>query len=174
MPDPFVSLAFALESAAPPSDEILPFVLPSGAACPATGAPDGGEAASDETEHSTGLPSVAGVVRELTLLRLAALEAYARAKDGLLEALARDVLARELELSPVDLERLVRAGLARFSGHEPLALRVSASDAASLSVDIPVTIDPALGAGDLVIELRDGVADARFAVRLAGVVRGGT
>ena len=107
-----------------------------------------------------------GVFRDLGLMRLAALEAFERARDALLEELARSVLARELMLAPADVEGLAARLLERFADAQPVALVVSEADAGTLRVALPVRVDPALAPGDLVIEVRDGVLDARFALRL--------
>jgi len=110
------------------------------------------------------------IVEELALLRLAALEAFERARGRMLEILAREVLARELMLAPADLEALAARALRTFAESEPLALVVAPADAARVSSPLPVRIDPSLVAGDLVIAVRDGEIDARFALRLAEAV----
>ncbi len=107
------------------------------------------------------------VVEELALLRLAALEAFDRARARLLESLARDVLARELMLAPADLDALAARALRAFAESEPLALVVAPADAERVSSPLPVRVDPALVAGDLLVAVRDGEIDARFALRLA-------
>ena len=85
-------------------------------------------------------------------------EAYERGAAALLASLARDVLARELLLAPADLAALVATAPATCGAREPVTLVVSSADAASLAdrTPLPVRIDPALGAGDLVVEVRDG------------------
>jgi len=110
-------------------------------------------------------------VEELALLRLAALEAFERARCRLLEALARDVLARELMLAPADLDALAARALRAFAESEPVALVVAPVDAARVSSPLPVRVDDALCAGDLLIAVRDGEIDARFALRLAEALR---
>jgi flagellar biosynthesis/type III secretory pathway protein FliH len=113
-----------------------------------------------------------GALEELARARLAALEAYERGVPRLLEALARDVLGRELLLAPADLTRIAAAARERFGAEEPVALWLSPADAACVAVDLPVRTDPALEPGDLVLEVRDGELDARFSLRLADAVRG--
>ncbi len=108
----------------------------------------------------------ADVVHELALLRLAAREAYERATVVLLETLARDVLARELALAPVDLAALVRDVLATADVSEPIALAVSPADAQRVHATLPVRVDAALAAGDLVVDVRDGAFVSTFALRL--------
>ncbi len=107
------------------------------------------------------------IVEELALLRLAALEAFDRARTRLLESLARDVLARELMLAPADLDALAARALRAFAESEPLALVVAPADLERVSSPLPVRADPTLVAGDLLVAVRDGEIDARFALRLA-------
>jgi flagellar biosynthesis/type III secretory pathway protein FliH len=102
----------------------------------------------------------------IALARLAAIEAYERAGRRLLEALAHDVLARELQLSRADLNELIRRALEAFAADEPVAIRVAPGDAKKLECAVPVRTDSALAPGDLILEVRDGVIDARLAVRL--------
>ncbi len=106
------------------------------------------------------------VARELMLARLAALEAYERAVPRLLEALAGDVLGRELALARADLLALARRLVEEFASEEPVALVVATEDAGRFRDGLPVRVDPRLRAGDLVLEVRDGEIDARFGVRL--------
>ncbi|MGP6157984.1 MAG: FliH/SctL family protein [Vulcanimicrobiaceae bacterium] len=108
----------------------------------------------------------AALVQELTLLRLAALEAYERARSRLLESLARDVLARELLLAPAEIEVLARRALAAFAEAEPLGLALAPQDAERVALTLPVRADPALEPGDLVVEVRDGELESRFAFRV--------
>jgi flagellar biosynthesis/type III secretory pathway protein FliH len=110
------------------------------------------------------------IVEELALLRLAALEAFERARGRMLETLAREVLSRELMLAPADLDALAARALQAFAESEPLALVVAPADAARVSSPLPVHIDASLVAGDLVIAVRDGEIDARFALRLNGAI----
>jgi hypothetical protein len=82
--------------------------------------------------------------------------------------LARDVLARELRTAPADLAALAAAASAAFGAQEPVALVVSPADAASLAEvsALPVRVDPALAAGDLVVEVRDGAYESPLRFRL--------
>jgi len=108
----------------------------------------------------------ADVVHELALLRLAAREACERAAVLLLETLAHEVLARELALAPVDLAALVRSVLATAAASEPIALAVAPADADRVHATLPVRVDAALAAGDLVVDVRDGAFVSTFALRL--------
>ena len=92
--------------------------------------------------------------------------------DALLRDLACDVLARELTLAPVEIAAVGARALERALGEAPLGLRANEADSARLEgLGLPVTIDPALRAGDLVLELRDGTLDASLGIRLETILR---
>jgi flagellar biosynthesis/type III secretory pathway protein FliH len=110
------------------------------------------------------------LIGELVLARLAALEAYERTVPALLEALAREVLGRELALAPPELSKLAAEICAGFASEEPVALIVAPDDAARVTCGLPVRTDAALRHGDLVLEVRDGEIDARFTLRIAGAL----
>lgn len=107
---------------------------------------------------------------ELAIARLAALEAYERAVPRLLEALARDVLARELTLAAPDVRALADALAVTYASEEPVAFAVAREDAARFPAGVPVRVDPRLRAGDVVLEVRDGEIDARFALRVRDAI----
>jgi flagellar biosynthesis/type III secretory pathway protein FliH len=113
----------------------------------------------------------ADLATELSLMRLAALEAFERSTAQALRLFASDVLARELALSPADIEALVKRALASFAEHEPVAISVSPSDAERVRAQVPVRIDPALEAGDLVVQVRDGTLESQFSFRLEDALR---
>lgn len=108
----------------------------------------------------------ADVVHELALMRLAALESFERAKYRLLEALAAEVLGRDLALAPADVEALAQRAVARFADLEPVTIAVSPSDAERVRAPLPLRIDAALQAGDLVVDVRDGALESTFVFRL--------
>ncbi len=135
----------------------------------------GGECAggkcADSTPAATRAPSDQGpfaradVVHELSLLRLAAAEAFERGVPKLLEALARDVLARELLLAPPDIAALAERALTEFAEHEPVAIVVAPCDLQCVGASLPVRGDAELRTGDLVIEVRDGAFESHFRLR---------
>jgi len=108
----------------------------------------------------------ADVVHELALMRLAAREACERAVTTLLEAFARDVLARELALAPAEIDTLVRELLATAAASEPVEIAVSVADRERVHAALPIRVDETLVAGDLVVEVRDGALVSTFAFRL--------
>jgi hypothetical protein len=107
----------------------------------------------------------AEILNELTLLRVAAFEALERVKVRWLERFAADVSARELALAPVDLQALAERVVLESGDLEPVALIVNALDAESIRAPFPIRIDPSLGPGDLIVEVRDGALESRFSFR---------
>ena len=103
-------------------------------------------------------------------MRVAALESFERASADLLGRLARDVLARELALAPVDLCVLAARALAAFSDHDPIALIVATADVDTFESSLPIRGDARLEVGDLIIEVRDGAFESRFALRVRETV----
>ncbi|MBV8371180.1 MAG: hypothetical protein JO036_19870 [Candidatus Eremiobacteraeota bacterium] len=109
---------------------------------------------------------VTEAVREARLFRARVADAFADAAQRLLRELACEVLARELRLAPCDLAALVQ----RVRERVPVVrLRVAANDLGAVT-GLPVVADPALQAGDAVLELAGGALDARLGVRLAAVL----
>ncbi len=113
-------------------------------------------------------------VREARLFRARLADAFDDAVARLLRELATDVLARELRLAPCDLAAIVRA-----VGERAPVVRVciAACDATALAggplirgCDAAVVEDPALAAGDAIVEFAGGALDARLGVRLATVL----
>ena len=108
----------------------------------------------------------------LTLVRLAAFEAFERAKMSLLAALAQEVLGRELALAPADVEALVARAGECFREFEPLSITLSAADAARVGTSLPTFADASLEAGDVVIAVRDGAFESLFRFRLQAALAG--
>jgi hypothetical protein len=152
MPEGFVPLAGSLRGAAA---ERAPHTKPA----------DGPQAPRDPDPDG-----VESLLAALALARLAALEAFDRAAPRLLSALAQNVLGRELALAPADL-RVVIAHLRRdFAAAEPVAVLLAPAEAGCRIDGLPVRAEPALHDGDIVLEVRDGEIDARFALRRAGAL----
>jgi hypothetical protein len=123
-----------------------------------------------EAEPVEAKPGLSLAAVELPLIRLAAREAYARAFERLLNGLARDVLARELAVAPPDLARLMQDALETFEGDEPVSFVTGGGPGRARFGGVPVRVDASLQPGDLLIEVRDGCIDARFAVRLSQAI----
>lgn len=108
----------------------------------------------------------ADVVHELALMRLAAYEAFEGAARRMVRTLARDVLGRDLIMAPADIDALTAEALAAFASAEPVSLAISPADAERVRTPLPVRVDLTLEAGDLVVDVRDGSFESRFAFRL--------
>ena len=91
-------------------------------------------------------------------------------RHELLERFADVVLGRELTMEPVAVERLAERLWASTIELGPIAVRLHPDDVALLATRLPTREDPTLERGDLVLEIRDGEIDARYAVRLADVI----
>lgn len=108
----------------------------------------------------------ADIVADLTIVRVAAREAFERTARRCIADLAHEVLARELALAPVDLEALVARALVAFAQSEPVAIGVSVADGARIRAPLPIRIDEALACGDLIVFVRDGAFESTFAFRV--------
>lgn len=112
----------------------------------------------------------AEVLSELVRMRLFALEAFERGVESLLASFAREVLARELATAPADLTALASQAVAAFHRDEPVRLVIGPADAARVTSSLPVRVDPALQAGDLVVEVATGAFESPLAFRLASAL----
>ncbi len=112
-------------------------------------------------------PAHAEILSELVRMRLFALEAFERGVESLLGSFAHDVLARELALAPADLTALAAEALAAFHRDEPIRLVVAPADAERVTSSLPCRVDPALHAGDLVVEVATGAFESPLAFRVA-------
>jgi flagellar biosynthesis/type III secretory pathway protein FliH len=109
---------------------------------------------------------IAAALRDARLFRARLADAFDAAAARLVRELAADVVARELRLAPCDLARIVQ----RLTEHAPVVrVRVAAADLDRIT-GIPVLADPALSAGDAIVEVAGGALDARLGVRLATVL----
>jgi flagellar biosynthesis/type III secretory pathway protein FliH len=113
----------------------------------------------------------AALLREVRLFRANLADRVDAAVQVLLRDIACDVLARELCAAPAAIEAIVRAALERYTGEEPVCVRVNPFDVARVSRDLPLVADETLREGDAVIELRDGEIDVSLGVRLEAVLR---
>ncbi len=114
-------------------------------------------------------PVVAAAIREARLFRAALSEALEAVVVELSRRLAVDVVGRELRLAPVDLATLARRLIDERMLEHPVRLRVAFADA-EIACELPLIVDPALQAGDAVLECRGGAIDARLTVRLAAAL----
>lgn len=169
MPDPrFVSFAELLRassselSSSPIRQDAIPLITANPATTTTVPTP------LDDKKDS--IPAHPLVV-EFALARALVHESYERLRVTLLEQFADVVLGRELMLEPIEIDELARRIWESASDAEPIVLRVHPDDAATLdATEVPIRSDPSLQRGDLVLELRDGEIDARYAVRRADVI----
>jgi flagellar assembly protein FliH len=155
MRDGFTSLAAML---LPPSNAIAESAEFAGAV----------DAVEDDSER---LCEEGDLVRSVCLFHARIREALEDAVDRLLLDVASEVLARELQLAPVAIERIVDAALQRYVSEAPVRVRVHPNDVQALNCGVPVVGDDSLAHGDAVVELRDGLLDATLGVRLDAVLR---
>ena len=122
-----------------------------------------------EVSHTTNEFAHADAAHELALMRLAAHEAFERAKDSLLTSLAEHVLGREFALAPAHIEALVARVVDASRELEPVSLALNAADMERVRTALPKRIDPSLEPGDFVVEVRDGSLESplRFRLRAA-------
>lgn len=98
-------------------------------------------------------------------------EELERCVQNLLERIARDVLARELQCEPVATRELVARAYREWAASEPLRVRVHPDDAAGCkNGPLPVFEDAAVARGGAMLELRTGVVDVRLETRLQTVL----
>lgn len=147
MPDEFVSLAAFLRV---PVEEPAANIGPPETSTPA--------ASPDE---------LAEAIRAARRFRAALADALDVALAQLLDAISREVLARELAVAPADVAAIVRRALGELEPEKALAIRAHPEDVESIrELEIESTPDAALRRGDIVIELRSGTIDMRVETRL--------
>lgn len=156
----FIALADLLRGVplpAEPVTPVVPIVEEAAVRTDDVAADAVGSAAADE---------LAAALREARLFRARLADAFDDAAERLVRELAADVLARELRLAPCDLASIVQRVAARAPA---VRVRVAPADVARVT-GIAVLADPALCAGDAIVEVAGGALDARLGVRLATVL----
>ncbi len=109
-------------------------------------------------------------IAEARRFRASLADALAMRVDELMRDIASEVLARELELAPCDVARIVERAVQRY-GTEPVCIRANPTDANVLRrSDTIVIADDSLRGGDVVLEVRYGSIDATLGVRLERVL----
>jgi len=99
--------------------------------------------------------------------RAAVADAVDVAVQQLLAEIAQNVLARELELGPVDIGAIVAKARERLLAEKILVVRIHPQDRETLGeLDIDVVPDERLERGDVVAELSTGTIDLRLRARL--------
>ena len=162
MPDGFVPLEafFAREAIVEPAVR-----NPVDVEIPPAGPPVREEVLVDERYGDVDAPAA---VRRFHAALADALDA---ALDGLLRAVARDVLGRELALAPADVAVIADAALKRYAADFPVRLRAHPDDVTLLAgLNLAVTADRELRRGDVAIDVRSGTIDASLDARLERVL----
>ncbi|MDQ2864651.1 MAG: flagellar assembly protein FliH [Candidatus Eremiobacteraeota bacterium] len=107
------------------------------------------------------------VLADVRRFRAAVADALQVAVCDLLQEIAIDVVARELQLAPVDVRAVVERARQRYDAETVLAIRVNPHDRAALGGEYAnVVDDTTLRRGDVVLEVRSGTIDASLGVRL--------
>jgi hypothetical protein len=123
-------------------------------------------------QHDVDDPQTAmrDAVRDARLFRARLADAFGDSLGRLMREVAVRVLARELRLEPCDLAAIVRCVANDVPVVRVRLARADASDGAARGCGLPVVEDPALDAGDVVLEVAGGAVDARLGVRLAALL----
>lgn len=110
---------------------------------------------------------------EVRRFRAAVRDAVDVAIRALLCDVAAEVLARELELAPANLEAIVERARARHEDEGIVCVRVHPDEVAQLAgVDVDVVADAHVRRGDALLQVRSGTIDASLGARLADVLDG--
>jgi Flagellar assembly protein FliH len=84
-----------------------------------------------------------------------------------LQRIARDVLARELQLAPPEVASIVRAALGAYAAEKVLTIRANPRDLQALrAFGLELIGSEALRAGDIELVLRSGTIDLTLMARL--------
>lgn len=109
---------------------------------------------------------IAEVVRDARLFRARIAEAVEDAAAGILRRIADDVLCRELQLAPCDIEAIVKACVAQLAGRQGLRIFVHPDDAHAVR-SFEAERDATLERGDVRLELAYGSVRSTLQFRLA-------
>ncbi|MGR4065959.1 MAG: FliH/SctL family protein [Vulcanimicrobiaceae bacterium] len=145
---------------------------------PGDAAPGASGAAVVETESAdacvpAAAESLKDALRDARLFRAALADALDAELAHVLRDVATAIVARELELAPVDVHAIVIRALERAQAQEVVTIRVHPSEVRALTqCDLPVRGDPALRRGDAAIDVASGTIDATLGARLAEVISG--
>ena len=89
----------------------------------------------------------------------------------MLPEIAREVVARELQLGRADLAGIVANAMERFSPERVLSLRAHPAELEALAaVEIPSIPDLSIQPGDVILELHSGTIDLRMDARLEAIL----
>lgn len=116
-------------------------------------------------------PDCGKAAAEVRRFRAAIRDAVDAAVAHLLRDIAAEILARELELAPVNIDAIVERACVRYASEGVVRVRVHPDEAAQISsADVDVVLDSELRLGDALLEVRSGTIDVTLGARLAGVL----
>lgn len=125
-------------------------------------------------ESATSEAHVAGVdeaIADVRRFRAALADALDVALETLLNDIACDVLCRELQLKPVDLQAIVERAKERFLFDDPVSIRIHPEELETIDDgQAKLVADSTLRRGDVVLEVRSGTIDATLGARLESVL----
>jgi flagellar biosynthesis/type III secretory pathway protein FliH len=127
---------------------------------------------SPETSADPVVPvDCAEAMRAARRFRAALADAIDLALQQMLPEIARELVARELQLGRADVAVIVANAMERFSQERVLSLRAHPSELEALAtLEIPSVADPSLQPGDVILELHSGTIDLRMEARLEAIL----
>jgi flagellar biosynthesis/type III secretory pathway protein FliH len=156
MADSFIPLREFVLKAHEPEPEILDPIAP-----------------DDAEEPPCGQTQAREALAEVRRFRAAVYDAVDVAVQTVLRDIAAEVLARELELAPANIEAIVARACSRFASESIVCVRVHPDEAVQLrNAGVDAIADPALRRGDAVLRVRSGTIDVSLGARLAAVLDG--
>lgn len=151
----------ALEDLLRPPPRVQPESVPLGA----EPAPDPDVQAQPREPHD--------LVRAERLFRAALADALQAELARLLPAIAREVLARELELKPVDVAAVASAALERHANDGIVRVRAHPDDVDDLTrAGVAAVADECVRPGGVLVEIRSGTIDVSVEARLDALLAG--
>jgi len=112
---------------------------------------------------------------EIRRFHAAVRDAVDAAVNTLLCDIAADVLARELELAPANIEAILSRACARYAREEIVRVRVHPDEATQVSyTGVAVIADSDVRRGDVMLEVCSGTIDVSLGARLAHVLERAT
>jgi flagellar biosynthesis/type III secretory pathway protein FliH len=106
------------------------------------------------------------VMRDARLFRARIAEAVEEAAAGVLQRIAADVLCRELQMAPCEIEAVVETCVAQLADRQDLRIFVHPDDAPAVR-SFEVQRDATLERGDCRLELAYGSVHSTLQLRLA-------
>jgi flagellar biosynthesis/type III secretory pathway protein FliH len=155
MSENFVPLAAFLRPPPPPPPEALEVQTPD----------EGIDGVARSDDIAAEYASIFSAIRRF---RAGVADALDAAVQRLLEQIAENVVARELQIAPPNIAAIVAKSRECAAAERVLAVRVHPAQRAALAtLDLEVHEDERLQLGDVVVELRSGTIDLRLRTRIA-------